>query len=83
VAVRRVDVDPDVVLGHLSEGIEVVVDRSPLDPSPFAPHEVLVVSADPERLAEAGRLGLHRLVAVGGEDPTAAVVELVAFLDRS
>ena len=82
-SVRRIVIDPDLdlILGPQPKGVEVVDE---LDPAPFAPHEVLLVSADPERLAEAGRQGIHRLVA--DDDPRAtadAVDELVAFLDRT
>jgi len=84
-AVRRIVVDPDLglTLGPQPEGIEVGVARRPLDPAPLEPNEVLVVSADQGLLAEAGRLGVQRVVA--GDDPAAteaAVQELIVFLDR-
>jgi hypothetical protein len=84
-AVRRIVVDPDLedALGPQPEGVEVGVGGS-LEPTPFESHEVLVVSADPERLEEAGRQGLHRIVAGDAPATTAeAVAELVAFLDRA
>ena len=88
-AVRRIEWEPrDPDLDALGLGtdsaLEVGVARVPLDPAPFEPREVLVVSADPEVLAGAGRLGLQRLVVDGttAEATAAAVAELVGFLDR-
>jgi hypothetical protein len=85
VAVRRIVVDPDLdlAIGPQPEGVEVGVGGA-LDPAPFEPHEVLLVSADEDRLVEAGRLGIHRVVADDDPRTTAdAVDELVAFLDRT
>lgn len=62
--------------------IDVRVASSPLDLGGQAPHEVLVVSADEELLAEAGRLGAHRLLAAGAEVTAAAALELCRELDR-
>lgn len=75
--VRRIVTDVD--LGEAPAGVEVV--RPPVDLGPFAAHEVLVVSDDPEVLATAGELGAHRLVA-DGPGVGDAVGELVALLDR-
>ncbi len=63
--------------------IDVRVASAPLDLGGQAPHEVLVVSADEELLAEAGRLGAHRLLAAGAEATAAAALELCRELDRS
>jgi hypothetical protein len=82
VAIRRVVADLALDPGLLPDDVELSPD-GPLDPAPFEAHEVLVASDDPERLAEAGRLGLQRLVP--GDDPeatSAAVAELVELLDR-
>jgi hypothetical protein len=84
-AVRRIvlDLDLDLALGPQPEGVEVGIGGL-LEPAPFEAHEVLLVSADPERLAEAGRLGVNRLVAAADPVATVATVdELVAFLDRT
>ena len=62
--------------------IDVRVALSPLDLGGQAPHQVLVVSADEELLAEAGRLGAHRLLAAGAEVTAAAALELCRELDR-
>jgi hypothetical protein len=53
----------------------------PLDAAGHEPGEVLVVSTDPDVLAEAGRQGFHRLVADAREQ--GALDELVGFLDRA
>ncbi|HYF45581.1 MAG TPA: hypothetical protein VD926_05175, partial [Acidimicrobiales bacterium] len=83
--VRRILVDPtlETSLGPPPEGVEVAVAGSPLDLAGCEAREVLVVTANPALLAAAGELGAQRLVT--GDDPasvTAAVDELVAFLDR-
>jgi hypothetical protein len=80
-AVHRVVVDPGLALGPLPEGVDVEWADGALDLGPWAPNEVLVVSADEARLAEAGDLGVHRVVVSGG-DLTAVVEELLGFLDR-
>jgi acetyl esterase/lipase len=64
------------------DGVDVRVASSPLDLGGQAPREVLVVSADEELLAEAGRLGAHRLSAAGPEVTAAAALELCRELDR-
>jgi hypothetical protein len=75
--VRRIVTAVD--LGEVPDGVEVVAPPPGL--GPWAAHEVLVVSDDPEVLAAAGALGAHRIVA-DGADVGDAVRELVAFLDR-
>jgi hypothetical protein len=70
--IRRVVVDPDVATDGLPAEVDVVV--GPIEVEPHEPREVVVASRDPERLAEAGRLGVHRLVV---DDPTAAAEALV------
>ena len=80
--IRRVLADGELDLSGLDEGVEVRPLTGPLDPSPWAAHEVLVVSADPGVLAEAGALGLNRLVATEPGATTPAVLELCRELDR-
>ena len=83
--IRRVLVDPGlgVDLGPQPEALEVGAAGSPLDVAGFEPHEILVVAGDPELLAEAGRLGLQRLVAADDRSATSsAVAELVELLAR-
>ena len=63
--IRCVLVDGVLDLAIDDVDIDVRVASSPLDLGGQAPHEVLVVSADEELLAEAGRLGAHRLLAAG------------------
>jgi hypothetical protein len=75
--VRRIVTVVD--LGEVPDGVEVVSPPPAL--GPWAAHEVLVVSDDPDVLATAGALGAHRIVADGG-DVAEAVRELVALLDR-
>ena len=79
-AIRRVLVDRALAL--VIADVDVGAASSPLDLGGEAPHEVLVVSADQEVLAEAGRLGAHRLLAAGPEVTAAAAVELCRELDR-
>lgn len=69
-------------LSGLDEGIELRPTTDPLDIAPWAAHEVLLVSADPERLAAAAALGLNRLVATSPEATAAAVEEMCRELDR-
>jgi len=80
--IRCVLVDGGLEPGDL-DGIEVRTVAGPLDPGPWAAHEVLVVSVDDDRMAEAGVLGLHRLLATDPAATAAAVAELCAELDRS
>jgi hypothetical protein len=79
VAIRRVVVaDLDLELAD----VELV--RPPVDLGGHRPEEVLLVTADEEQLAEAGVLGVHRLLP--GEDAgatAAAIVELVDLLTRA
>lgn len=79
-AIRRVLVDPGLEL--VVDGAEVGPASSPLDLGGHDPHEVLVVSADAALLAEAGGLGLHRLLPAGPEVTAAAALELGRELDR-
>jgi hypothetical protein len=76
VAIHRIVTELD--LGELPPGVEVV--PPPPDLGPWAAHEVILVSDDPEALAAAGVLGIHRLVAAEGVAD--AVRELVELLDR-
>ena len=80
--IRGVFDDVGLDLSGLDEGVEVRKLTGPLDPTPSAATEVLVVSVDPGVLAEAGALGLNRLVATDPGATTAAVLELCRELDR-
>jgi hypothetical protein len=80
--IRCVLVDGALDLAIDAVDIEVRVASSPLDLDGQAPHEVLVVSADEGLLAEAGRLGAHRVLAAGPEATAAAALELCRELDR-
>lgn len=82
-AVRCVLVDAELDLGGLGDEVEVRPAASPLDLGPWGAREVLVVSADPDLLAAAGALGVHRLIATDPEATGAAVAELCRELDRS
>jgi len=64
------------------EGIEVLGPSAPLDPAPWGAHEVLLVSGDADRLAEAGAAGLNRLMAADPVVAAPAVRELCRELDR-
>jgi hypothetical protein len=81
IVIRGLIVDGGLDLGE-PDGVEVRTLTGALDPGPWAPHEVLLVSADPERLAAAGALGLNRLVAADAQTTAAAVAELCGELDR-
>lgn len=80
--IRCVIVDAGTEVGALTEGIEVRVATDRLDLEPWAPHEVVLVSADPERLAVAGAAGINRLVVAGADTTAAALDELCRELDR-
>jgi hypothetical protein len=69
-AIRCVLVEPGLDLAL--DDVDVRAASSPLDLGGHDPREVLVVSADEEVLAEAGRLGAHRLLAA--EDPEVTAV---------
>ncbi len=72
----------DVGLDDLDPGVEVRAVAVPLDPSPWAPHEVLVVSGAPDVLAAAQARGVNRLVVADAAATAAAVAELCRELDR-
>jgi hypothetical protein len=80
--IRRVLDDVGLDLSEL-EGVEVEASSAALDPAPWAPHEVLLVSRDADRLAAAYTLGLNRLVAAEPGVTAAALGELCQELDRA
>jgi len=82
VPVRRILVDDAVDLGSPADGVEVQPAVAPLDLGPWAPNEVLVVTGDEELLAEAGALGVHRIVVDEPAATAGAVRQFVDFLDR-
>jgi hypothetical protein len=82
VPVRRLLVDDALDLGPQAAGVERELAIAPLDLGPWAPNEVLLVSADAELLAEAGALGIHRIVADEPAATAGAVRQFVDFLDR-
>ena len=65
------------------EGVEVRPAGGGVDPTPWAPHEVLVVSKHADLLAAAGALGMHRLLATDALATAAAARDLCLELDRS
>lgn len=79
--IRRVLDDVGLDRSEL-DGVEVLAASAPLDPAPWEPHEVLLVSRDEERLAAAGAVGINRLVATDPAMTTEAVAELCRELDR-
>ena len=74
--------DEAIDLGPQADGIELEPAAAPLDLGRWAPNEVLLVTGDEDLLAEAGALGVHRIVP---DDPMAtagAVRQFVDFLAR-
>ena len=80
--IRCVLADGELDLSGLDRGVEVRSLTAILEPAPWVAHEVLVVSAEPAVLAEAGALGLNRLGVTDPGPTTAAVLELCRELDR-
>ena len=80
--IRCVLADEELDLSDLDRGVEVRSVTAILETAPWVDHEVLVVSADPEVLAEAGTLGLNRLIVTDPGPTAAAVLELCRELDR-
>jgi hypothetical protein len=81
VTVRLVITDPALEL-PVPAAVERRSIADGLDPGPWAPHEVLVVSAEVEVLAEAARRGWHRLLPTSPAATATAVTEVCAFLER-
>jgi hypothetical protein len=81
IVIRRVLDDVGLDLSEL-EGVEVERSSAELDPAPWAPHEVLLVSDDADRLAQAHTLGLNRLLAADPSSTATAVAELCRALDH-
>jgi hypothetical protein len=80
--VIRLLVDAGVPVSGLPGGVEVVVIEGPLAAAvgDGPAGDIVVASADPEILAEAGRLGAHRLVVDDPAATAAVLTELVADL---